>query len=352
MVTVLKRSISGEKQPGKCEGQMSTIIFIFDIVLIIIFACSCTINVTAYCKTKHVRELESGMLMFFYCLNSMIIFMSEFLHKLHFFEGAYNILTYFSVKAICGIAISTLYLCFTVYALEKKLNLLHAAVMMPLICITVYVGDMNGSVNQHWIFYTVRQIYLAGFVLYYFINNKISQDKEYKMRIKVYRPLFIIGGFFAMQIFFEDSMVIYHFQYVINTLKLKVFMEHNLSEDIFFVIMAVIGAKSGFTQLIQGKEPEEEKITQLKEADQEEAPRPKEEPFAVAYGLSKRQRDVLFLLLKDMPYQEMGEELGLSVGTVKFHAHGIYEKTDSKNRAELIERYKKFYKDQQQNPSA
>lgn len=332
---------------------MSTMIFIFDIVLIIIFACSCTINVTAYCKTKHVREFEIGMLMFFYCLNSMIIFMSEFLSKLPLFEGAYNVLAYFGIKVICGIAISTLYMLLTASLLEKKIGIFHAIIMMPLICVTVYVGDLNGSVSQHWIFYTIRQIYLACFVLYYFIWYAYSKDREYKIRIRAYRRLFVISGIFSVLIFAEDSMVIFHFQYVINTLNLKVFMEHNLSEDVFFVIMAVIGLKSGFSQLIQRKEPEEivESGTPLSgmAAAREKTSCP-EDPFIKTYGLSNRQCDVLYLLLKDKTYQEMGEGLGLSVGTVKFHAHGIYEKTNSKNRSELIGKYEEFYESRKENP--
>jgi len=330
---------------------MSTTIFIFDIVLIIIFACSCTINVTAYCETKHAREFETGMLMFFFCLNSMIIFMSEFLLKLPLFEGAYNVLTYFSVKVICGIAISTLYMLLTISLLEKKICILHAVIMMPMICVTVYVGDLNESVRQHWIFYTIRQIYLACFVFSYFIRYAFAKDREYKIRIREYRPLFLISGLFSVLIFTEDSMVIYHFQYVINTLNLKVFMEHNLSEDIFFVILAIFGVKNGFSQLIQKREPAEIMDPGIPLPDPavcEGKTICPEDPFIRAYGLSNRQRDVLYLLVKDKTYQEMGKELGLSVGTVKFHAHGIYEKTDSRNRAELIDKYENFYKSREQ----
>ncbi len=332
---------------------MSTIIFIFDIVLIIIFACSGTLNVTAYCKHKHVRDLETGVLMFFYCLNSMIIFMSDFLLKVPLFEEAYHVLTYFGVKVICGIAISALYLCLTSSFLESKIGFLHAIVMMPLICVTVYVGSLNGSATQHWIFYTIRQIYLAGYVLYYFICYAYSKDREYQLRISKYRSLFLVGGIFAILIFVEDSTVIFNFQYVVNILDLKVFTEHNLSEDIFFAILAIIGIKNGFSQLTQSMEQTEAircKAGREKEVPSEEEVPLEEDLFITAYGLSNRQRDVLFLLMKDWTYQKMAEELGLSVGTVKFHAHGIYEKTDSRNRSELINKYKEFYVSRGENP--
>lgn len=319
---------------------MRTIIFIFDIVLIMVFVCACTINVTVYCKTKHVRQLGMGILMFFYCVNAIIIFMSEFLVRIPFFQGTYNVLTYLGVKMICGVIISTLYLFLTVDVLEKKFGVFHALVLLPLICVTVYVGDLNASVRQHWIFYTIRQVYLAGFSTYFFLTCAKSREPEYRMRMKRYLPAFIIAGVFAGMILIEDSLVIFHFQYVVNTLHLKIFMEHNVSEDLFFVILAVKVIKSGFAQLIHMKEEQP-----LKETAQEAAAAVEvsEDLFVTKYALSNRQRDVLYLLLKDKTYQEMGNELGLSVGTVKFHAHGIYDKTDSKNRSQLILKYRKFY---------
>ncbi|WP_124065754.1 helix-turn-helix transcriptional regulator [Clostridium sp. E02] len=312
---------------------MRTINFIYDMGLIIVFVCACTVNAASYIKTKQIRELRISMLMFFYCVNSLLIVMSEFLSELPFFEGAYNVLTYFGIKVICGIAISTLYLCLTTELLEKKFGGMHVAALLPLICVTVYVGDLNASVMQHWFFYTVRQIYLAGFALYYFVSYKVSREAEYKMRIKKYRLVFIIAGIFAVLIFVEDTFVIFHFQYVINTLGMKLFMEHNFSEDIFFVIIAVYAVRYGLLRLINKKESLSKKRVAAMPEDR----------FVGAYGLSSRQCDVLFLLLKDKTYQEMGDLLGLSVGTVKFHAHGIYEKTESKNRSELIQKYREFH---------
>ncbi|RKD35242.1 helix-turn-helix transcriptional regulator [Lacrimispora algidixylanolytica] len=320
---------------------MRTIIFIFDIVLIMVFVCACTINVTVYCKTKHVRQLGLGILMYFYCVNAIIIFMSEFLVRIPFFQGTYNVLTYLGVKMICGVIISTLYLFLTVDVLEKKLGVFHAVVLLPLICVTVYVGDLNASVRQHWIFYTIRQIYLAGFSAYFFFTCAINREPEYRMRMKRYLPTFILAGVFAGMILIEDSLVIFHFQYVVNILHLKVFMEHNVSEDLFFVILAVKVIKGGFVQLIRMKEEQPLNET-VQEATAVEV---LEDLFVTKYALSNRQRDVLYLLLKDKTYQEMGNELGLSVGTVKFHAHGIYDKTDSKNRSQLILKYRKFYED-------
>lgn len=327
---------------------MKTTLFIFDIMLIMVFVCACTINVTAYCKTKHVRQLLSGVLMFFFCLDSTIIFMSDFLYDIAIFAGPYNVLTYFGGKAICGIAISALYLYRVTEQMERKMGVLHLLVLVPLACVTVYIGDLNASVKQHWIFYTIRQVYLAGFNLYYLFLFRRSYRMESEKGLWGFKGYLVLGVIFAGLIFLEDSLVIFHFQYVINTLNWKIFREHNVSENIFFVILAILSMKQEFTFLIRQKEGEQEQEPELVLLKPEPAPKETfKDPFAEKYGLSNRQRDVLYLLVRDKTYQEMGEELGLSVGTVKFHAHGIYDKTDSKNRSELIQKYQGFYEESQ-----
>lgn len=327
---------------------MKTILFVFDILLITVFVSACTINITAYCKTRHVRQLLSGVLLFFFCLNSVIIFMSEFLSDMSFFSGAYNVLTYFGGKAVCGIAISALYLYLVTELMGRKPGMFYLLSLVPLACVTVYVGDLNASVKQHWIFYTVRQIYLAGFHIFYLFSIRRSKKDGNREKYLMCRRYLILGIVFAGLIFLEDSLVIFHFQYVINTLGFKIFQEHNVSEDIFFVFLAVIGIIEGFRCLIAQK-PEEvsepKPVFVRKKPDSAEIMK---DPFPSEYGLSNRQRDVFYLLIRDKTYQEMGEELGLSVGTVKFHAHGIYDKTDSKNRSELIEKYKSFHDNQEE----
>ncbi len=55
--------------------------------------------------------------------------------------------------------------------------------------------------------------------------------------------------------------------------------------------------------------------------------------------LSVRENEVLVLLSEGLLYKEIGDRLGIAVGTVKQHIHRIYEKLHVQNRTEAVNRY-------------
>ena len=61
--------------------------------------------------------------------------------------------------------------------------------------------------------------------------------------------------------------------------------------------------------------------------------------FAESSDISKRERDVLRLLLEKHSNTEISETLSISENTVKTHVRNILQKTDCKNRVELIEKF-------------
>ena len=55
----------------------------------------------------------------------------------------------------------------------------------------------------------------------------------------------------------------------------------------------------------------------------------------VANPLTKREKEVLGLLLDGWRNQDIAERLGLSANTVKNHVYSVYQKTGAANRVEL-----------------
>lgn len=53
-------------------------------------------------------------------------------------------------------------------------------------------------------------------------------------------------------------------------------------------------------------------------------------------GLSAREREVLDCLAKGLLYKEIGDQLGISTGTVRQHIHHIYRKLHVQNRTEAL----------------
>ena len=71
-----------------------------------------------------------------------------------------------------------------------------------------------------------------------------------------------------------------------------------------------------------------------------EAPADPFELFTERYEVSKREKDVLRLLLQKRSNPEISESLNVSENTVKFHVRNILQKTGCKNRVELLELYR------------
>ena len=55
-------------------------------------------------------------------------------------------------------------------------------------------------------------------------------------------------------------------------------------------------------------------------------------------GLTEREREVVCLAAKGMSNDEIGQQLALALGTVKWHLHNIYEKLKVRNRTQAIRR--------------
>ncbi|MBK6775217.1 MAG: response regulator transcription factor [Flavobacteriales bacterium] len=56
-------------------------------------------------------------------------------------------------------------------------------------------------------------------------------------------------------------------------------------------------------------------------------------------GLSEREQQVLALLAEGLLYKEIGDRLGITVGTIKQHIHRMYDKLHVQNRTEAVNRY-------------
>jgi len=57
------------------------------------------------------------------------------------------------------------------------------------------------------------------------------------------------------------------------------------------------------------------------------------------HALSAREREVLELLSKGLPYKEIADMLGVNIETVRKHCHNIYERLQVSSRTEAVVKY-------------
>jgi DNA-binding CsgD family transcriptional regulator len=64
--------------------------------------------------------------------------------------------------------------------------------------------------------------------------------------------------------------------------------------------------------------------------------------FAMKYGISGREKEIIELICMGKSNQDISECLFISLQTVKDHIHRIYLKTDVKNRVQLANLIRKY----------
>ncbi len=85
------------------------------------------------------------------------------------------------------------------------------------------------------------------------------------------------------------------------------------------------------------KDEKQENIQRDKNDDKAEIP--KTIDIIKTLGLTRREKEIFDLLLKDMPNKEISENLYISEATVKKHIQNILKKAECGNRNELIKKY-------------
>lgn len=63
-------------------------------------------------------------------------------------------------------------------------------------------------------------------------------------------------------------------------------------------------------------------------------------PVVAALPLTSRELEILQHLSRGLLYKEIGDKLGITIGTVKQHIHKIYDKLQVSNRTEAINKMK------------
>lgn len=60
------------------------------------------------------------------------------------------------------------------------------------------------------------------------------------------------------------------------------------------------------------------------------------EQFFEKFKITNREKEIILLLMKGYSYNQLAEELVISITTVKTHVHNIYRKAEVKNKIQLI----------------
>lgn len=325
---------------------MTLAVFLYNIGLIILYTIASMGFVLLYIKTHKQIHFILALLFFLFLSDNTIVYMAEFLQS---FSNFYN-------KSLADgsiykmILLSAIGLCY----LFVKCSIVKADKPSKGDCIaySIYVLEMlimpkmtffSGNI---WLFYSGESFLVAYLCLTSLYQLKNSKDEEVCKRYDKFKYFLIIVPILGILTVLEDAIVLFGVEALL-AMSSRI-RQRNLFEDIQSIFYA--GYSCYIFMEIVTEDRKKAAITE--NASKETVPKLVPyysiseidlKTFSEEYSLTKREQQVLKLLLEDKTNQEMQEMLVIALGTVKNHIHNIYQKTNVSKRSQLLMLVNEFY---------
>ncbi len=328
---------------------MNVVIFVYTIVLILICFAAAMLSVAAY-TVSHKRTLIPQATFFaFYIVDICCIFGVEFLNQnLPFSPESYYEIPIPLLRTLSGAGVMASLWIMLLDVLDVHDKRVQA---LPIVAFVIACGMVvcclpYGAFRQ-WLFYTLRQVFIAFGLIFAYVKWRLSPSMPYRERLGKLRNHYLLLWVLLFCILAEDWFVIMAspIPSANTSWSLLYLSERNFSENAMMLFVAYHVIRGSLATLalrfdapptaaspsFGTSEPEPDRRTSdLVRHIQDQLP-----AYTATHNLSKREREVLALVIEGKDNRSIANELFLSEGTIKTHVHNIMKKTETKTRDEL-----------------
>lgn len=324
-----------------------TISFLYCTMLLVIYGSVVTGAVCLHFMRKEELAIPIIGLFSFFLADNLIIFMTE---QLPGFAEWYNqtFLQSPAIKSVIYLGIAYFSVRGWNTLMRKEISTLQIVSIILLGLWLFFVPLMGGGALESWLYYQGYQIFsiaAASYCLWRLRQRDTTLDES---TLRWLRRLLVTVVVMYLIIVAEDTYVIFH----VDNYSTPYIFNRSVSEDVFRLIL--IGflfsrARKNFApQDLPSEEqtlPEQAAPQVLTDADYMRL------KYSQHMGLTRREEEILLLLLEDMNNQQIGEALHISLGTVKAHVHNVLQKADVTNRSELLRQFEIFSRESSDPPN-
>lgn len=325
------------------DGEIKLFIFCFNTLLVMLYSLSLASCTIAYHYTKKKQYLYQLLVFLLFIIDVSIVHIAEFFRISDFSLVTQAAITCPMAKTIVSAAIIGLYLGILLSMLHISWEKFHFLLIGLFLLLECFILMFPQSVLQVWCFYSLRQAYLLGYSLYYFYFTRKNKNYSQQHNLYRYNGFFYMAVVFGILILLEDTLVIPNL--TVKEAYFPYLNERNISEEVFSIFLSVLAILQAYAQIkpsaALGNAVSPLKITEFPVIENDSYLK-KVQIFCEHYGLTKREREILELLITDHSNQEISAALYISIGTVKTHVHNIYQKTGSGRKNELIRMFQNF----------
>lgn len=315
---------------------MNTVFFFYTIALLTVCVAAAFMAAAAYVSSRQ-RVYAYGLGMFAaYAVETIEIFFNEYLSQnIPFDAGAYYDVSAPLVRTVVAVILNA---CMWAIVLDmtdrhSKRLLIVPPALLALGSLAVLALAPLGPLRQ-WGYYSLRQVFLFFMCAFACATYVRSRDATLRVRLERFKRPLIVVVVLGMLILMEDTLNILVMPMSVHPMWLPLYLsERNFSENALMLYLAYMLAKSslGTIALRIGKAPDATETDDLSRHIDERI-----QVFCERNGVSKRESEVLRLILQGKSNQEIADELFLALGTVKTHVHNILVKCGKKGRDDLI----------------
>ena len=320
---------------------MELILFVYTLLIIILCISSSSMSFSYFLISRNRIYLFIFAIFLFYALDfSVILIVNSFeLVKVENADTFYEVSVPYLRVLFGGGFLWSIWLVVAYYFnIESKSKYVMPIIIYILIYYVLYLIDNHSPMSQ-WVFYLPRQIFLIFCSIFCIYKYKNEKNKKKRLILSKFKILPVITIIFSVLIIIEDTVMILVIpvEFFLNqdlgqTYALYI-SERNFSENLLFIFYSAyclyIVQKS--LTLIYQLAPNINHDNIVLEHIDNEVP-----GFALKYGLTKREKEILTLVLKDFDNNQIACELFLANGTIKAHLHNIFKKTNTAGKDELI----------------
>ena len=181
-------------------------------------------------------------------------------------------------------------------------------------------------------------------MIYVYIRYRKTENKAERLDLERSKTFFRLACMLGVMVVIEDTYMILFCTPDVDNVMVNVFLwymsERNISENLLYVVAAVQLFKQ-FSHILRvfSRHPRADEDVATERRDAQDDLVSRVVIFSDGHGLSKREQEVLSLVLRGLDVQNIAHELVISPGTVKAHLHRIYVKSEVKTRDDLIETF-------------
>lgn len=325
------------------KDKMDVLSFIYNILLLILYAYAISSCFYAWMNTKHKIYIRLIELFIFFLFDLSIIYIAEFVYRIQAGLTSMPEFSFSPLRTIIFVIGLTIYMRLFLALTERAFKPVHLIPYAIFLLCTILSKNTVSGLAANWLYYSARYFSMILMLVIFLVQMRIWKDTIDAKRKALALKLDLIILVFMGISFVESTLVIINWQAysrLINAIAPRL-SQRIFTEDIYSVIFSfwciflchrVVKDKLNAPVLsanMLGSIPDKEFYAAM-------------EAFALQLGLTNREREILNLLLKDKTNQEISDELIISLGTVKTHVHNILQKANVTKRSQLMDAFRKM----------